>query len=206
MRRPKHDIYSYIPICTLYVGLDFEPAQFANPINYADQKGFDTTFGPEMEAIATLEELLEQGQEFIHILYTFRSVARAVPLVRNQDDANRSQLHHETFKVGSAFLPLYHRRQRTNALCEGRITVLGGWVTLTHAATLISTLTSTSVSVTVATTLTLTNRFPSQIRTSIRPDLDPTPSLIRCYGRRSSNSYESWTFKITSSKFSAPRY
>ena len=54
-----------------------------------------------MEAIATLEELLEQGQEFVHILYTFRSVARAVPLVRNQDDANRSQLHHETFKVQS---------------------------------------------------------------------------------------------------------
>jgi hypothetical protein len=53
-----------------------------NPVAFADHNGFQTEFGHEMDSIARIEQLLEQGQYFVHMLYTFRSVSRAIPMVR----------------------------------------------------------------------------------------------------------------------------
>lgn len=45
--------------CASY-GIDFEPAPFSNPVNFADHKAFDTDFGDEMEALAEIEVSLNE--------------------------------------------------------------------------------------------------------------------------------------------------
>ena len=52
-----------------------------NKVGYVDHIGFQTRFGAETEKIATIDALLEKGQYFVHMLYTFRSVSRAIPMI-----------------------------------------------------------------------------------------------------------------------------
>ena len=58
----------------------------ANPVGYTDAPGYQTQFGPEVAATAEVEGLLDEGQRFVHMLYTYRSVSRAIP-VSLPDDA-----------------------------------------------------------------------------------------------------------------------
>jgi hypothetical protein len=58
-----------------------ETTSLQNPISYADHSAFITQFGSEMEQIAKIDEIVEHGQVFVHMLYTFRSVSRAIPMV-----------------------------------------------------------------------------------------------------------------------------
>ena len=46
---------------------------------WADHQGYFTTFSPEMDFIATIENLVEKGQALVHMLYTYRSVSQAIP-------------------------------------------------------------------------------------------------------------------------------
>mmetsp|Transcript_22337 Transcript_22337/g.32537 ORF Transcript_22337/g.32537 Transcript_22337/m.32537 type:complete len:1588 (+) Transcript_22337:206-4969(+) len=58
-----------------------ETTPLQNPISYADHPAFITQFGSEMEQIAKMDVIVEHGQHFVHMLYTFRSVSRAIPMV-----------------------------------------------------------------------------------------------------------------------------
>lgn len=58
-----------------------EPTSLQNPISYADHSAFITQFGSEMEQIAKIDSIVEHGQHFVHMLYTFRSVSNALPMV-----------------------------------------------------------------------------------------------------------------------------
>lgn len=64
------------------LSLEFEICSSGNPVGFADHNGFQTEFGHEMDSIARIEALLEQGQYFVHMLYTFRSISKAIPMVR----------------------------------------------------------------------------------------------------------------------------
>lgn len=52
------------------------------------------------QAIGELEKVLEVGRMYVNVLYTFRSVSRAIPMVSGSGDPNKSALHMKTFQVG----------------------------------------------------------------------------------------------------------
>ncbi|KAJ1446360.1 cytoplasmic fragile-X interacting family-domain-containing protein [Pelagophyceae sp. CCMP2097] len=69
-------------------------------VNYVDHIGLQTDFGPEVRATAEVEALLQSGAEHVHMLYTFRSVGRAVPMTAvPQSDEQKDALNMETFKL-----------------------------------------------------------------------------------------------------------
>jgi cytoplasmic FMR1 interacting protein len=58
-----------------------ETTPIQNPVSYADHPAFVTQFGSEMEQIAKMDVIVDQGQHFVHMLYSFRSVSKAIPMV-----------------------------------------------------------------------------------------------------------------------------
>jgi len=81
------------------MGVEFAMRSGTNSINYQDHIGLQTDFAPEIKATADVEALLVEGSEHVHMLYTFRSVGRAVPMVNDQNAENKRQLNLETFQV-----------------------------------------------------------------------------------------------------------
>lgn len=51
------------------------------------------------KAIGQLERVLEEGRNHVNVLYGFRSVSRAIPMVSGSNDPNKNVLHMNTFKV-----------------------------------------------------------------------------------------------------------
>lgn len=47
--------------------------------------------------------MLEVGRTYVNVLYTFRSVSRAIPMVSDSSDPNKDALHMNTFKVTNAW-------------------------------------------------------------------------------------------------------
>ena len=60
---------------------------------------FPLTFYLVYQAIGELEKVLEVGRMHVNVLYTFRSVSRAIPMVSGSGDPNKDALHMNTFKV-----------------------------------------------------------------------------------------------------------
>ena len=81
------------------LGLDFDPTPLGNPVNFVDHRAFVTDFGPEMEALAKIEKILEEGEAFVRQLYVSRSISRAIPMVRGMDDPNRVELNRTTYEA-----------------------------------------------------------------------------------------------------------
>jgi len=81
------------------LSVEFEAASFKNPTSFADHNGFQSNFGAEMDAIAQIETLLDQGQYFVHMLYTFRSVAKAIPMIQDPQAPNRNEINMKTFEI-----------------------------------------------------------------------------------------------------------
>lgn len=59
--------------------LNIEICSAANPLGFSDHKGYYTTFGAEIELIAKLENAYNVGQEFVNLIYSYRSVSHAIP-------------------------------------------------------------------------------------------------------------------------------
>ncbi|CAM9579119.1 unnamed protein product [Ectocarpus fasciculatus] len=79
--------------------IDYEVAPQSNLLQYVDHAGYKTALGSEVEAIGELEKVLEFGRMHVNVLYTFRSVSRAIPMVSGSGDPNKNALHMNTFKV-----------------------------------------------------------------------------------------------------------
>lgn len=56
----------------------------------------------DTQAIGELEKVLEVGRMHVNVLYTFRSVSRAIPMVSGSSDPTKNALHMNTFKVRSS--------------------------------------------------------------------------------------------------------
>ena len=80
-------------------GLAFSMRSGTNSINYQDHVGLQTDFAPEIRATADVEALLEEGAEHVHMLYTFRSVGRAVPMINEQNADAKQKLNLQTFEA-----------------------------------------------------------------------------------------------------------
>ena len=77
--------------------LEFSMRSGTNSIRYQDQIGLQTDFAPEIKATADVESLLAEGSEYVNMLYTFRSVGRAVPMANDQNSQNKKELNLQTF-------------------------------------------------------------------------------------------------------------
>ena len=79
--------------------LEHEISPNHNPLNYSDHSAFDTMFGAEMETKSTLEQLLDEGSHFVQMLYTFRSVSRAIPMITDQNATNKKEMNWAAYNV-----------------------------------------------------------------------------------------------------------
>lgn len=73
----------------------------ANPTNYSDRKAFDPTgvlSADEATGMAELEALEARGLELCSALYTYRSIARALPTAGG-DDENKRAMYLTSFEV-----------------------------------------------------------------------------------------------------------
>ena len=78
----KFDIVDDVPSIQFpssSVEVDITPLQ--NPVAFADHPAFGAQFSSEMDTIAKIDTIVDQGQHFVHMIYTFRSVSRAIPMV-----------------------------------------------------------------------------------------------------------------------------
>ena len=53
----------------------------------------------EAEMHASMQKMLERGEKFAVMLYTWRSCSRAIPQVKNSDQPNRNDIYKKTIEV-----------------------------------------------------------------------------------------------------------
>ena len=68
---------------------------------HVDRNGYGTNvpFVDELGVVAELESLVKHGNEHKHMLYTFRSCARAVPQVTKLNEAHKDEIYQATWQV-----------------------------------------------------------------------------------------------------------
>lgn len=67
--------------------------------NFADRGAFDSRWTDETHAIAQLRDALKQGDQFINLLYTYRSCSKALPQVKTADQPNKNEIYEGTYAV-----------------------------------------------------------------------------------------------------------
>ena len=79
----------------------YEACADGNAVGYADRNGFEgysLQFADETKGLVELEALAERGNELSSIVYTYRSVAKALPTATG-DDANKKKMYSASFEV-----------------------------------------------------------------------------------------------------------
>ncbi|VDO71027.1 unnamed protein product [Schistosoma mattheei] len=70
--------------------------------NFSDITAFKSAFARSAEdarVYSHLNTLLEQGQEYAIMLYTWRSISRALPFIRSSDQPNRIKIYEKTKEI-----------------------------------------------------------------------------------------------------------
>lgn len=69
-------------------------------IGFCDVDAFGSDFASEAKDLASMQTLVEHGQGFISMIYTYRSCSKALPMVSSEiDDAERKSVHMRIFEV-----------------------------------------------------------------------------------------------------------
>lgn len=69
-------------------------------IGFRDVDAFGADFTNEANDLAAMQTLVEHGQGFISMIYTYRSCSKALPMVQRElDDAERKSVHMRIFEV-----------------------------------------------------------------------------------------------------------
>uniref|UniRef100_A0A4W5LMM9 CYRIA/CYRIB Rac1 binding domain-containing protein n=1 Tax=Hucho hucho TaxID=62062 RepID=A0A4W5LMM9_9TELE len=136
--------------------------------------------------------MLEEGQEYAVMLYTWRSCSRAIPQVKCNEQPNRVEIYEKTVEVLEPevtklmnfmyFQVTPSRRHPHLSLCHTNQTPSPLSLSLSHQP---DTLTSLSLSVTptrhphLSLSLCHTNQTPSPLSLSVTPTRHPQLSLCR---------------------------
>lgn len=88
---------------------------FDNPTGFNDRKGFATKFNVESVSIGELEELNRQARNFIASLYTYRSCAKAIPVVKEINMAVKHEIHRKTVEI---LLPQMQKMKDLMNFCD----------------------------------------------------------------------------------------
>jgi len=69
--------------------------------NFQDRNAFETEarWIEETQIMEKLEDVLKNGEHFINMVYTYRSISKAIPQVKTSDQANKQQIHEASFEV-----------------------------------------------------------------------------------------------------------
>ena len=68
--------------------------------NFIDRNAYDSKFLSDMYIIGKIKDVLERGKYFVNIIYTYRSVSKAIPQAKNTDDAKfKEELNTKTLEV-----------------------------------------------------------------------------------------------------------
>jgi len=69
----------------------------------------------EAEMHASMQKMLEQGEKFAVMLYTWRSCSRAIPAVKTNEQPNRTEIYEKTVegKLFQKFQSLSHNLYKT---------------------------------------------------------------------------------------------
>ena len=79
----------------------YEMSAEHNAVGYADRNGFEgyaLQFADETKGLVELEALSGRGTELASVLYTYRSVAKALPAASG-DEANKRKMYSASFEV-----------------------------------------------------------------------------------------------------------
>jgi hypothetical protein len=49
--------------------------------------------------VGSLEILLKQGQDYVNMLYTFRSIRKAITMVDEKNASNKDEYYHAAYKI-----------------------------------------------------------------------------------------------------------
>jgi len=81
--------------------LHYEAVGERNPVGFADRNGFEgysLQFADETKGLVELDALAERGGELASLVYTYRSVAKALPPTSG-DEANKRKMYSASFEV-----------------------------------------------------------------------------------------------------------
>ena len=69
--------------------------------DFKDRLAYPTSqFTEETNALEQLKELLQSGEKYITMLYTYRSISKALPMVQaDTDEAQKADIHKKTFNI-----------------------------------------------------------------------------------------------------------
>jgi len=82
------------------VSLNFESAPPASVALSFDKRFYGTKFDDDLKVYQAGEIYIEQGLYYANILYTFRSISRAIPSYRpNDDDEEKEKINRQTYEV-----------------------------------------------------------------------------------------------------------
>ena len=59
----------------------------------------------EAEMHASMQKMLEQGEKYAVMLYTWRSCSRAIPAVKTNEQPNRAEIYEKTVEVRGRIIP-----------------------------------------------------------------------------------------------------
>eukprot|EP01035_Chromulina_nebulosa_P033145 gene33145-44367_t len=87
----EQDAIPHLQVSTGALGIDISTFFQSNSTNTTascaliDHKGYFSTFSAELDIIAKIENLVQRGNIYIHLLYSHRSVSQAIPDVSTTD-------------------------------------------------------------------------------------------------------------------------
>ena len=77
-----------------------------------DHKGYFSTFSAELDIIANIENLSQRGSSYIHLLYSHRSVTKAIPDIPTDSGENGSDLANKKSDVNTKILDIFRPEMR----------------------------------------------------------------------------------------------
>ncbi|GAM27817.1 hypothetical protein SAMD00019534_109930 [Acytostelium subglobosum LB1] len=94
-----------------------------NSNNFMDRGAFETQWAEEMSAMEKLEELLKAGEQYINMVYTYRSCSKALPQVKNSEQPNKQQIYEGYYEVLEPEIKklkdfMYFQRDTIKVFCE----------------------------------------------------------------------------------------
>ncbi|KAL6064809.1 Cytoplasmic FMR1-interacting protein [Balamuthia mandrillaris] len=92
-------------------------------LKYVDCEAFESKWTQELKSLRKLNEIIERGDYFVNMVYTYRSCSKALPQVKTQDDPNKAAIYEKTYGVLEPEINklkdfMYFARDTTKLFCE----------------------------------------------------------------------------------------
>eukprot|EP01111_Echinosteliopsis_oligospora_P015952 TRINITY_DN6483_c0_g1_i1.p1 TRINITY_DN6483_c0_g1~~TRINITY_DN6483_c0_g1_i1.p1 ORF type:complete len:1368 (+),score=367.50 TRINITY_DN6483_c0_g1_i1:181-4284(+) len=99
--------------------------------NYQDRNAYDTHWVEETAAMERFDNILRNGENFVHMVYTYRSCSKALPQVKTADQSNKNEIYEGIYNVMEPEIKklkdfMYFQRDTIKVFCEyiKKLTVL----------------------------------------------------------------------------------